>query len=485
MRRPQSPDTMIISFYDLDLPKNQTLRTYKVQYNTTILDIKQYIKNNLNDNYEILLYFEKDKQYNGDPNSYVIKLMGSLQNRQITYKKVLSKKLNYIQKQYQIDQNDDNKQFNNNSNIFERNTQSEHLSQPINKNQQAQSSWNQSSIIQAKGPSQQNYITKIGINEYIQNHNNQVNEFGNQNSQQFIFLYRIQNNQQSINQQQLQNLDQQNKELKYQNSQLKTKLQDYEKQLRQYENENQNIKKERDNQKQLNQQQNCKFFEDYQKLQTENSYLQNQLQITKQKFQQQIETLNKEIDDYKAQIKMKNVQISPKLESKKDQYSIESSSLLQSKYQNINQQQNNYRNKCGHYLDKSQIQAQVYFAINGNKIVQCNICQAPLQSKLCLLIEDYGKISLEIKSQIEIRNISQNIFRSLKYHEKIIKCENNNCQFFCIWQINQKQIQKYNTRQMVQTNGFCPICLKYSIISPSPEIQSPMYKTQQNFFRKS
>ncbi|CAD8156736.1 unnamed protein product [Paramecium pentaurelia] len=553
MLRANSPDIMMVTFYDLDLPSNQSQKGFRLQQNSTVLDIITYIKKYLDDDQEIQLFFDKNKQFDGSLNSYVVNIIKQYQTRIIYYRKIKSKlqNSNQIQKSQKFDYGrslDNFQQATNQLNNFDQQKyQSEYQLLPINqKNQQEQISWKQNSehssqIAIVKGPSQQNYMNKIKITEQIQklellSPQDLINQHKiNQNSSN-IENPKIQmnpQNQQII--QQSQQYSQELQQLKYEKqqieqqyfqlqkdlSQIKNLSQAYEQQISQSKIEITNLTKEINNQKQLynkyeqeyqklknenqtlykelketnlkllqqievlNQerenlkkltQYNIKLQEENQKLKNENSSLQNELKETKFKLQQQIEVLNKERNNQNTQPKGRITQISPALEPKKDQFSIQNSQLSQSNYQNQNQQQSNYKNKCGHFLDISQIQQQVYYAIRTNTIAKCTSCQASLQSKLCLLVQDYGRTYLEIKNQIEFRNLLQNLQMNLKYNEKLIKCSNNNCQFFCIWQNNQRGIQGYNVRPIQQNNGFCPSCLQYTVINV--QIQTPIFATQ-------
>ncbi|CAD8156692.1 unnamed protein product [Paramecium pentaurelia] len=208
--------------------------------------------------------------------------------------------------------------------------------------------------------------------------------------------------------------------------------------------------KEMQNQEQLIK----KYEEECLKLKNENSTLQNLLREANFNLQTHIDLLNKEkINKIQPKIRIQNRNIEPK----NDQVSIQNSQLFQSNYK----KQINYRNKCGHFLDISKIQQQVDFAIKVNTIAQCTRCQASLSSKLCLLVQDYGRSYFEIKNQIELSKLQQNLQMKLKNHEKLIKCSKNNCQFFCIWQNNQK-VQFGSFTQ--QKNGFCPQCVEYIVI---------------------
>ncbi|CAD8045339.1 unnamed protein product [Paramecium primaurelia] len=572
MLRGISPDTMMVTFYDLDLPSNQSQKGFRLQYNSTVLDIIQYIKKYLDDDEEILLFFDKHKQFDGSLNTYVVNIIKQYQTRTIYYRKNKSKpqNSNQIQKsqKFDYDRSFDNFQqpANQLNNFDEKKYQSEYQLQLINqKNQQEQNSWKQNSEHSpqspfVKGPSQQNYMNKIKISEQnfkselispqdlinkhkiIQNSSNSEYPKLQMNPQNLQIIYQSQQYPQELQQlkQEKQQIEQQYFQLQKDLSQIKNLSQVYEQQISQSKIEISNLTKEINNQKLLNN----KYEQECQKLQNENQALQNELKQTKFNLQSQIQVLNKEIDNYKQNIqqfqikeqtqnninklyeenqklkndniylqnelkqtkfnlqsqievlnnqrnnqntqpKMKITQISPALEPKKDQFSIQNSQLSQSNYQNQNQQQSNYKNKCGHSLDISQIQQQVYSAIRANKIAQCISCQASIQSKLCLLIQDYGRSYLETKNQIELSQLQKNLQIKLKPYEKQMKCSNNNCQFFCIWQNYQRGFQLYNGISIQQRDGFCPSCLQYTMINIQPQNpisipQNPISTPQYN-----
>ncbi|CAK66807.1 unnamed protein product (macronuclear) [Paramecium tetraurelia] len=494
---------MMIPPYHLDQPQHQSQKGYRVQSSATILDLQNHIKKYLDDDSEIQFYFEKDKLFSGVLNTYLINIIKNIPGRTIYYRKVSSHKNTHTQSyksskfEYES-QNNDIKQSNQNISTQSQIIQGEYqLNKPVNiQNQQEQNSLTK---IQH---SQNNYINRGGVKadaqpiqqakpqSTIDSRNIQSNVLGTENlrqqvqSQIYSNLTRSQLQNQELQQlkQEKYQTDQQNQELQSQVNKLKTRLLDYEERIRNQQTENEKIRSDFKDQNQQIQYDLSKLKDDYEKLNQENG----KLKIENQKLSNENDTLQKNLGEAKLkpqtyievqkdnsnnQPKLRIQEISP-LERTKEQNPLQSSQIYQSQCYNTGYQQKSYKNKCGHNIDISQIEALLTQALKNNSKALCKQCQKPIQSKLCLLTE-FGKQYLEANNQKDLKLIFQNLQRKqLKSQEKLVKCSTVSCQFFCIWQQNQ------NLRFPQQKNGLCLQCLSNSVIGN--ELQASTHQDFQN-----
>ncbi|CAD8153801.1 unnamed protein product [Paramecium octaurelia] len=502
MKRVLSPERTMIALYDLDKPQNQSQRSFIVQSNTIIGDLLNQIKQNIDENYDIQLFLEKDKQFDGSPNTFVMNILKILPTRTFYYKKVLCQKNSSYQlqksQQYQNEiQINEIKNRNNNINIQQQTTtQGEYqFGKPIN-NQNQQDQIGITKNQQGYGPTQNNYAKKILIKaeenltqvsrpqNLTNTQNKQSNAFAADNlkyqSQSQIYSNQIQSQlsfqDPFLLQKEKQQIDQQNQDLKQQVINLNSKIKTYEGTIRDLQNQMEKIKSESQQSIQQFQYNNSKLKEENDKLKDENEKLKNENQRLKNEnntFQRNfIESQAKQqqqIDEskvyYNNQQKLRAQEINPQ-EKTKEQISLSSSQISQSQY---NYQSKVYRNKCGHLIDISYISAQLSQAITSKSKALCNQCILPIQSKLCLLFE-YGKQYLETKNSQDLWQLFNNLKRrQFISQEKLVKCSTQSCQFFCIW--NQ------NLRYMQQINGFCPQCLRHTF--NYNELSMSMYQTPQ------
>ncbi|CAD8071642.1 unnamed protein product [Paramecium sonneborni] len=222
--------------------------------------------------------------------------------------------------------------------------------------------------------------------------------------------------------------------------------------------------------------------EENQKLKNENQNLLKQIQDIKFQSQQQIESLNRDLQQYKNQFQMKyqnqdqQYQVERKQEfqvgnlQQQQNSRIQSQLIQQSQYSTQFQKQENYKNKCGHYFSYSQIEDLVQQALMKKQLAKCNQCLMPLQSKLCLLIQSYGETYLQTKNQSEFQLFLSDLERKLNIRGKLVKCSTLNCDFYCVWQ--QRSVGIYYQ----QKPAFCPNCLTYCVLNNQQ--QAPLSQTQ-------
>ncbi|CAD8071637.1 unnamed protein product [Paramecium sonneborni] len=532
-------ETFIITFYDLDLPQHQSVKSYKINKNTTLQDCKTWIQSKLDDNYEVYFFLENNKHYTGNLNENVFNILKKMSKRQIPFKKVLSytRNSNYSQNSQNIEQNKQNyesQKINQQNNVAELNisnnfsskqNQSYYQEKKINfiseqqMNQYPKSTWN--------GIHKHNYVNtnnKIDNQQQVQTFPQQSINMININSQQkqeiqnkMQFQPQTQQNdlQQQINEnirikQEKEQLESQNSQMIKEIQDLKKELQIYEKQIRDLQINIQDLTKEHNNEKmkmnqliqqlqlenlnktdQLNQismysnqtNQTNKINDENQKLKNENQNLLKQIQDIKFQSQQQIESLNRDLQQYKNQFQMKyqnqdqQYQVVGNLQQQQNSR-IQSQLIQQSQYstqciQNNQikvQKQDNYKNKCGHYFSYSQIEDLVQQALMKKQLAKCNQCLMPLQSKLCLLIQSYGETYLQTKNQSEFQLFLSDLERKLNIRGKLVKCSTLNCDFYCVWQ------QRLDGKYYQQQPAFCPNCLTYCVLNNQQ--QAPLSQTQ-------
>ncbi|CAD8156740.1 unnamed protein product [Paramecium pentaurelia] len=470
MQRAQSPDTMMVTFYDLNRPLDWP-QGYRLQSNTQVSDVLTYIKKSLNNDQRIELQFEKNKPFDGRLDTQVINIMKQLKTRQIFYRKIYSYTIQKLSSVEQGKQISFNQQFDNQIHQFKQEINSNELyyidnlqlsSQiPILNGTTTQNyiNFDQSKIEQSQKSEQLNTSEIIGKKKihYIEN------------PKYFIYLNRIQiypQNQQIIQQQQqysseLQQLKQEKQQIEQQYfqlqkdlSQIKNLSQVYEQQISQSKIEISNLTKEINELKLLNN----KYDKECQNLNNENLSLQNEFKQTKLNLQSQTELLKKERDNEKKLTqdeikklqeenqKLKNENLSLQNEFQQAKFKLQSQ-LLQLTV--LNQERDNERKLTQDQIKKLQEENQ--------KLKNENIS---LQNQL-------KQTKFNLQSQIEVLNkeidnekqLTQNNINKLQEENQKLKNQNLYLQNeFKQTKLNlQSQIEKLkkerdNEKKLTQNN---------------------------------
>ncbi|CAD8045336.1 unnamed protein product [Paramecium primaurelia] len=351
MQRAQSSDTMMVTFYDLDLPPDQPQKGFRLYYNTQVSDVITYIKKSLNNDQEIELQFEKNKPFDGRLDTQVINIMKYLQTRQIFYRKINSQILNSytIQQLSSVEQGKQinfNQQFDNqiHLNKQETNSSEQQLLSISLIHQQEQGIWKRttehsSQIPILNGTTTQNYFnfdqSKIELSQKSEQiiGKNKIHNYRNSGIQ----IYQSQQYPQELQQlkQEKQQIEQQYFQLQKDLSQIKNLSQAYEQQISQSKIEISNLTKEINELKLLNN----KYDKECQNLNNENLSLQNEFKQTKLNLQSQLlqlKVLNQERDNEKKLTqnntnklqeenqKLKNENISLQTELKETKFNLQS-----------------------------------------------------------------------------------------------------------------------------------------------------------------
>ncbi|CAD8065530.1 unnamed protein product [Paramecium sonneborni] len=120
-----------------------------------------------------------------------------------------------------------------------------------------------------------------------------------------------------------------------------------------------------------------------------------------------------------------------------------------------------YVNKCGHKFSIQQLENIIFKAFTNKQIAHCDKCSQPIQEKLCLIIQCLGKFYIETKYKSNLLGIKKIINQKFNQNSEMLAiCKNKKCNFFCIWNQTQDQLQSR------QTYSFCLCCCEQSVINP-------------------
>ncbi|CAK76202.1 unnamed protein product (macronuclear) [Paramecium tetraurelia] len=118
-----------------------------------------------------------------------------------------------------------------------------------------------------------------------------------------------------------------------------------------------------------------------------------------------------------------------------------------------------FTNKCKHQIKEKQLEQIFTQALLNKQFAKCPQCNQNISNKLCQQFIIFGRQYLDMKNQMDLYVLSENIQQKLRQNKEqsLVRCSSKNCNFICIWQQNlvtQKQL------------GFCPICLSNSLGNP-------------------
>ncbi|CAD8116233.1 unnamed protein product [Paramecium primaurelia] len=118
-----------------------------------------------------------------------------------------------------------------------------------------------------------------------------------------------------------------------------------------------------------------------------------------------------------------------------------------------------FTNKCNHQIKEQQLESILAKALFSKQKAKCPQCSKDISNNLCQQILIFGRQYLDMKNQMDLLVLSENIQLKLKSHKdlQLVHCSNKRCNFICIWQQNQA-LQKQQ--------GYCPVCLQHSISNP-------------------
>ncbi|CAD8155941.1 unnamed protein product [Paramecium octaurelia] len=182
-------------------------------------------------------------------------------------------------------------------------------------------------------------------------------------------------------------------------------------------------------------------------LETENQKLQDAYKNLQNKYLNLMEENNRlKIENQILQINQNNQQ-------------VKQISPVSERLENRLSETTYFTNKCKHQIKEKQLEQILSQALLTKQLAKCPQCNKNISNKLCQQFIIFGRQYLEMKNQMDLQGLSDNIQQKLEQNKQLslVRCQRKNCNFICIWQQNLV-IQKQQ--------GFCPICLQKSLGNP-------------------
>ncbi|CAD8153797.1 unnamed protein product [Paramecium octaurelia] len=463
--RSVSAERIMIILQSLDqvVPQLQQ-KTMRIDNATTFLDIKQVIQSSLETQENIELYFQMDQPYTGNLNELALNKIKQDKIKTIYYKNI---RRNSDISPHKIIRKPQEQR----AQLNERSPNYKNLVSP-NQNR-----------IQFENPERNNNNQRIILNRYknsqfMRNSQDlgkvQQAEFQKQ-SQEWVNEKKLLLKQLRMNSLKMQDLEQENTSLSLFNKKLSDELALLKQNFSEFENlqlENNLIKDEIDKAKLCHQQmlmensqlkeqnsQLLKELHNLNSLQQENQRLIQIINDSREKANQNSQNQIQRPNYFKI-ISIDDGNSLQDLEQQQNQQQIQNLAQMLKKNipSNLDSQNNNLINICGHAISSQQLAEIIVKAFFNKRKALCNQCSQPLTSKLCLQDQSLGRNYIEEQNKSDCSKLINFIYQKINSHsQSLAKCKNQNCNFFCIWQHDQQNQQERN---------FCSICLKQSVINP-------------------
>ncbi|CAK62077.1 unnamed protein product (macronuclear) [Paramecium tetraurelia] len=408
--------SILVTFYDMDKPENQSHQAMRITEETTINNIIQYIKEK-QDCQNVSLYY--DQIPIDDLSFQLYEYLDLLPSRKFGYRINQMQQQNTKQSQGDKQQTSINNQQQQ-SKITMTNQKLHHgevngqdippyktqFKTPINNN----SDFNQPKQGTLKVISSQTDKGHIIEDQNINQGNNYKSEKTNVLN---IFLkYTLQKYQ----------------EAKQQSIQQQRDMENNFQQLRSINNK---LESEKQNMSNYIEDLKCKIESmqnGYNKIKQENEELQHRNKI-----------LQSELQNFSKKNDLPNTTIQSNLSTDRSAI-INESQIIET--------QQVFKNKCGHHLEEQKIQNILKQSLSNKTIAHCYQCKpSKISGQILIKMEPLGQAYKEFQANEELNQLLIN----LKSQKKTIyKCSRNTCNFFCIFN---------KSSQISSENSFCPSCL--------------------------